>query len=103
MVDRRHRRPRPARRQPSFFQPFLAHTTKKAVTYSINSESSANWEAASGEKWTIPINLFVSKVTRFGPFPMSLGAGTGYFVESPMGGPDWKLRFVATLILPRGR
>jgi len=87
----------------SYLQPFLAYNTRKAVTYSISSESSANWEAASGEEWTIPVNLFVSKVTRFGPFPMSLGVGGGYYVESPTGGPDWKLRFQATLILPRGR
>lgn len=87
----------------SFFQPFAAFTTKKAVTYSINSEAAANWEAPSGEVWTIPINLFVSKLTRFGPFPMSLGTGMGYYVESPTGGPEWKLRFVATLILPRKR
>ncbi len=87
----------------SFFQPFLSYRTKKAVTYSINSESAANWEAASGEKWTIPINLGVSKVTQFGPFPMSLGVGAGYFVETPTGGPDWTMRFSVTLILPRGR
>ncbi len=72
----------------SLFQPFLAYRTKKAVTYSIASEAAANWEAASGEKWTIPINLGVSKVTQFGPFPMSLGLGAGYYVEAPTGGPE---------------
>jgi hypothetical protein len=85
----------------SFLQPFLAFTTKGAFTYTVNSESSANWEATSGEEWTVPINVTVSKITKFGPFPMSLGAGAGYFVESPTGGPDWKLRFQATVLLPR--
>jgi hypothetical protein len=32
---------------------------------------------------------------------MSIGGGFGYYVESPTGGPDWKMRFQATLILPR--
>ena len=85
----------------SFIQPFLAYNTKSALTYTIQSESSANWEAESGDKWTIPINLVVSKLTSFGPFPLSIGGGVGYFAESPGGGPDWKLRFQATLILPR--
>ncbi len=86
----------------SFIQPFLAYTTKAAVTYTVQSESSANWEADGGEEWTVPINLLVSKVTKFGPFPMSIGGGYGYFVESPTGGPDWKLRFSVTLLFPRG-
>lgn len=87
----------------TFLQPFLAYTTKTAVTFNINSESTANWEAPSGEEWTIPINFNVSKVTRLGPFPFSLGAGAGVFVEKPEGGPEWKLRLTATLILPRSK
>jgi len=86
----------------SFLQPFLAFTTKQAVTYNVSSEATANWEASSGEEWTIPINVNVSKITKFGPFPLSLGGGAGYFIESPPGGPEWKLRFQATILLPRG-
>ncbi len=85
----------------SYVQPFLAYTTKKAVTYSVNTESTYNWEAEAGEKWSIPINLQVSKVTRLGPFPFSVQAGGGYYVESPEGGADWRLRIGFTLILPR--
>jgi hypothetical protein len=79
----------------------LAYTTHSAVTWTLQSESTANWEAESGEEWTVPINVIVSKVTHFGPFPMSVGGGAGYFAEQPAGGPDWKLRIVFTLILPR--
>jgi hypothetical protein len=87
----------------SYLQPFVAYTTKSAVTFNVSSESTANWEAASGEKWTVPINVNVSKVTKLGPFPFSLGAGMGVFVEKPAGAPEWKLRLTATLILPRAR
>jgi hypothetical protein len=87
----------------TYLQPFLAYTTKTAVTYNISSESTANWEAASGEEWTVPINLSMSKVTKLGPFPFSLSVGAGVFVEKPEGVPEWKLRFTATLILPRAR
>lgn len=87
----------------SYMQPFVAYTTKSAVTFNVSSESTANWEAPSGEKWTVPINFNVSKVTKLGPFPFSLGGGFGVFVEKPEGAPEWKVRFTATLILPRAR
>jgi hypothetical protein len=85
----------------SFIQPFLAYGTKGGVTFTLQSESTANWEAGDGEEWTIPINFLLSKVTTFGPFPFSVAAGAGYYAESPAGGPEWKLRTAFTLILPR--
>lgn len=85
----------------TYLQPFLSYTTRTAVTFGLNSEASGNWEAADGEEWTIPINLSASKVTRLGPFPFSFAVGAGYYVEKPEGGPEWKLRFVGTLILPK--
>ena len=66
----------------TFLQPFLAYTTKTASTFTVQSETSANWEAASGEQWTVPINVSVSKVTRLGPFPFSFAVGGGYVVGS---------------------
>ncbi len=87
----------------TFIQPFLTYGTKNAVTYSIQSEASANWEAPSDEEWTIPINFTISKVTQLGQFPFSIAAGAGVFVEKPTGGPEWKLRTAFTVILPRPR
>jgi hypothetical protein len=84
----------------TFIQPFFAYTTSKAVTFSIQSESTANWEAPSGEEWTIPLIFQVSKVSKFGPFPASYGAGPGFYLESPGGGPEWRIRSFVTLLLP---
>ena len=84
-----------------FTQPFVAYTTKKSYTITLNSEASTNFEAESGQKWTIPINLMLSKLSWFGPFPASYQVGLGYYVESPTGGPDWKLRVAFVLLLPR--
>ena len=83
----------------TFLQPFLAYG-KSGTTLTLFSESTANWEADSGEVWTIPILVLVSKVTRLGPFPFNVTAGGGPYVESPTGGPEWKLRTAFTLILP---
>ena len=84
----------------TFLQPFLAYSTTTGATVTLQSESTANWEADSGEEWTVPINLLVSKVSRLGPFPLSVAGGVGVYVAAPDGGPDWKLRMAFTLLLP---
>ena len=85
----------------TFLQPFIAYATATAITFTLQIESTANWEAPSGEQWTVPINFSVSKITKFGPFPMSIAVGGGAYAVSPTGGPDWKLRANFTLILPK--
>ena len=86
----------------TYLQPFLSYTTKTAVTFGVSSESSANWEA-DDDTWTVPLVFNLSKVTRLGPFPFSLGGGFAMFAAGPDTAPDWKLRMTATLILPRAR
>lgn len=84
-----------------FVQPFISRTSKSAVTVSLNSETLHNWNAASGNKWTIPVNFVVTKMATFGPFPASYGGGIGYYLDKPEGGPDWQLRGVIAVILPK--
>jgi len=83
----------------TFLQPFVSYTTAEALTLGVNVEASANWEA--DDTWTVPLHLTVSKLTRFASFPMSVGGGIGIFTAAPGGSPDWRLRFSATLLLPR--
>lgn len=86
-----------------FVQPFLSRTSKSALTVTLQSETIANWKAADGEQWTVPINLAVAKLATFGPLPASYGGGIGYYIASPEGGPEWQLRGSITLILPKRR
>ena len=83
----------------SFVQPFLSYTTPAAWTFTANVEAAADWEA--DDTWTIPLHLIVSKVVKFGPFPMSIGGGPGFYLAAPDGGPDWRFRVQATVILPK--
>jgi len=85
----------------TFLQPFLSYTTKTAYTFSVNTESSANWEASEGNEWTVPLNFSVSKLVRLGRRPMSIALGTGYCLDQPEGGPKWKIRGVITLLFPK--
>jgi len=86
-----------------FLQPFVAYTTASLWTYTINSETTANWEADSPNRWNTPVNLMVSKLATFGTFPASYQFGWGYFFASPEDafGATWKVRGTVTILLPK--
>jgi hypothetical protein len=84
----------------AFIQPFLAYTTKSAVTFTVQSQSIYDWESAPDQRWTVPVLFLVSKVTKLGPFPFSIQAGGGYYAARPDVGPKWKLVTNFVLLLP---
>jgi len=84
----------------TFLQPFVAYTTPTAWTYTLNTESSYNWEA---EEWSVPINAQVSKLTRLGTQPVSIGVGARYWANSTPTGPEgWGVRAILTFLFPKG-
>ena len=50
----------------------------------------ANRDAPSGEKWSIPIGA--GKIVRLGKLPLNINSQLFYYVEKPTGGPDWERR-----------
>jgi hypothetical protein len=82
-----------------FFQPFVSRGLGKGITVGGNLEAAAQWDA--DDVWTVPLNLFVSKVVRIGGQMASVGVGPRVYLEKPEGGPDWGLRFVFTLLFPK--
>ena len=83
-------------------QPFLAYVTPKAVTYSVNLESTYNHKAVSGQEWSIPVNLGVSKLLRLGQQIVTIQGGVRYWADSPDNGPDdWGARLAFTLLFPK--
>lgn len=83
----------------SFYQPFLSYTTKSAVTFTLNTESTYDWE---GEAWSVPINLQVGKVVRLGSQLANIGGGVRYWAASPASGAkDWGARFLLVLLFPK--
>jgi hypothetical protein len=85
-----------------FLQPFLAYQATRTLTLTVQSETTANWNA-DDDRWTIPINVVASKLSSFGEFPASYAVGIGSFVAHPDLGPTWKLRGAVTILLPRSR
>jgi hypothetical protein len=87
-----------------YFQPVLAYSTHAGVTMSFGTETIADWNAKKADdRWSVPITAAVSKIVRFGPNPMSVQVGAGYYVAKPTYGPSWQLRTTFTLLMPRAR
>ncbi|HSV60506.1 MAG TPA: transporter [Variovorax sp.] len=83
----------------TFLQPFLSHTTKDAWTFTVNTESTYDWK---NKEWSVPVNLMVGKLVKFGNMPVSFTGGLRYWAESPDNGPhDLGYRFVVTFLFPK--
>ena len=83
----------------SFMQPFVSYVTPQALTVSLTSETTYDWE---NEQWFVPINVTVSKVGKIGNQLVSYGAGVSYVADGPDSAPKgWGARFVLTFIFPK--
>ena len=68
----------------------------------MQSETTANW-ATDDDRWTVPINFLVGKLSSFGTFPASYQLSAGVFPVHPEVGPSWKVRAAIVILLPRAR
>jgi hypothetical protein len=82
----------------TFLQPFLSYTWPTATTLTFNTESTYDW---TGEQWTVPANLILSQVVKFGNQPVQFFCGGRYYAESPVDGQEWGIRFGFTLLFPQ--
>jgi hypothetical protein len=82
----------------TFVQPFVSYTTPRHTTWGLNTESTYDWKS---EQATVPINLQVSQLMRFGRQPVSLALGYRYYADAPEAAPDWGLFFTFTLLYPK--
>jgi len=82
----------------SFVQPFLSYTFDTATTLTVQTETTYNWDS---HDWTVPINVLAGQLVRVGKLPVSFALGGRWYAESPDGGPEWGVRFVTTILLPK--
>lgn len=84
----------------SFVQPFVSYTTSDLWTFTLNTESTYNWNT---EEWSVPVNFQVAKLVKFGTQPVSLFAGVRYWADTPesTGPSDVGFRFGMTFLFPK--
>lgn len=84
-------------------QPFVNYNMDDGWYISTAPILTANWEANSSNRWTIPIGAGVGKITRLGKLPLNIQLAAYYNVEHPSGGADWQLRFQVQFLFPKGK
>jgi len=83
----------------TFLQPFAVYTTPAGWAFGANLEATRDWE---NSEWNVPLNVFTSKVTKFGNQLVQIGGGLRYYLDSTDGGPEGLgFRINVVLLFPR--
>ena len=62
----------------------------------------ANWDANSGNRFTVPIGGGAGRVVRIGKAPVDMKLQAFYNAEKPDGGATWSMQFQFKLLFPKG-
>jgi hypothetical protein len=82
----------------SFVQPFLSRSYPSSLTIGVNTESTYDWNEG---QWTVPVNLSLTTVSKWGSQLVQVGGGLRYYLEAPEGGPEWGVRLSLTYLWPK--
>lgn len=83
-------------------QPIAALFFDGGWTVGYSGNITANWTAESGNQWTVPLGLAVSKVVKFGRLPVKIGLAGQYMVTQPEPvGQRWNIQIQLTPVLPK--
>jgi len=61
----------------------------------------ANWEANTDNRWTLPLGGGVGKMFEIGGQKMNTKIEAYYNVEKPQGAPDWSMNWTLQFLFPR--
>ena len=61
----------------------------------------ANWEASSGNEWTVPFGGGAGRLVKFGKQPVDFKLQAFWNAVKPDSGPDWSLQFQVKLLFPK--
>jgi len=84
-----------------FTNPFINYNLSDGWYLSSAPIIIANWEATSGNKWTVPVGGGFGKVQMIGGLPFNLSVQAYENVVRPDPGADWEFRLSIALLLPK--
>jgi hypothetical protein len=84
-----------------FSQYFLNYNIKNGWYLTSSPIITSNWEAESGERWTLPLGAGFGKVQRIGKIPFDFQIQAFYNAVKPEFGADWQLRLQAKGLFPK--
>jgi hypothetical protein len=91
---------RPAVNQ-MLLQYFVNYNLKKGWYISISPILTANWEASSGNVWTVPFGGGVGRIMKLGFQPVNLTAQFYYNAVRPDGASSWGMRLQLAFLFPK--
>jgi hypothetical protein len=83
-------------------QYFIFYSLDEVTSIGAAPNIIANWEQDSGNKWTVPIGLGISRTFQFGKVPVRFGFEVHYSVIQPddVAGQKWDFRFYMIPAMP---
>jgi len=83
-------------------QPFVNYNFPHGWYFTTSPVITANWLAASNDRWTLPIGGGFGKIFRLGKLPVNTQlAAYSNVVKPRQGGADWQLRFQVQFLFPK--
>ena len=79
-------------------QPIVTYVMPTGSYLSVSPLITANLEARSDQRWTVPVALTAGQVFRMGGQAFNAQFGASYNVVRPDIGPEWQLRAQISLL-----
>jgi hypothetical protein len=83
------------------FQYFINYNLPKAWYIVTAPIITANWNADSDQRWTVPFGVGAGKVFKIGKLPLNLNAAMYYNAVKPDGVGDWVSRIQLQFLFPK--
>ena len=82
-------------------QPFLNYNFAGGAYLTSAPIVTANWEAPSSQRWTVPVGGGIGKIFHLGKLPVNTSLQAYYNVVQPDFGANWQLRAQVQLMFPK--
>jgi hypothetical protein len=83
------------------FQYFVNYNLENGWYLTSTPVITADWEADSDQRWTVPFGLGVGRLVKFGKQPVDFKVQPFWYAEKPANGPEWSLQLQVKLLFPK--
>ena len=82
-------------------EPFINYNLEGGWYIAIDPIITANWDATSSQRWTVPVGGGVGKLFTIGKQPINARVEAYYMVERPDNAPDWQVLATFVFLFPK--
>lgn len=82
-------------------QYFINYNFKSGLYISSTPTITADWEADSDDRWTVPFGGGIGKLVRFGKLPVDFKGQVFFNAEEPDGAAEWSIQLQCKLLFPK--